>query len=379
MTKPDQAPDARAKLADRLRDRIKTEGPITFRDWMEWALYDGQEGYYCRPGIDRWGRAGDYRTSPERSPLFAATFARYFADLHKTLGGPERWTIAEIGAGGGDFAEGVLATLDHQFPEIFEATNYVIAETSATSSAAAHARLARFAERTEFRPLDQVSIAQGIVFSNELLDSFPLHRVTMRDGKFCELLVGLNRAGEFAWITGPPSDARLAEYFKFVGVHLAEGQIAEVNLAIENWLRNVACRLGEGYIVTVDYGAEAANLYNSVEHQGGTLRAFQRHRFVEDVLARPGEQDITATIDWTFVKKMGEKLGLKTIELQPQDQFLLRSGLLEELERMVADAESEALKLQLRTSAREMILPDGLAASFQVLVQKRIARDADSG
>ena len=339
---------------------------------MESALYDSQEGYYCRPGIERWGRAGDYRTSPERSPLFGATFARYFADLHETLGRPERWTIAEIGAGGGDFAEGVLAALSRQFPEVFCATNYVIDETSANSSAVAHARLARFAERTEFRRLDQLSIAQGVVFSNELLDSFPVHCVTMREGKLCELFVGLNRAGEFAWITGPPSDARLAEYFKFVGVHLAEGQTAEVNLGIEDWLRNVVGRLGEGYIVTVDYGAEADHLYNSAERGSGTLRGFQRHRFVDDVLARPGEQDITATVDWTFVKKVGERLGLKTIELQAQDQFLLRSGLLEELERMVADAKDEAQKLQLRTSAREMILPDGLAASFQVLVQKRI-------
>lgn len=374
MTKPDKATDTRAKLADRLRARIKSEGPITFRDWMELALYDGQEGYYCRSGIDRWGRAGDYRTSPERSPLFAATFARYFADLHKSLGRPERWTIAEIGAGAGHFAEGVLTTLNRQFPEIFDATTYVIDETSANSSAAAHARLGRFAERTEFRRLDQVSIAQGIVFSNELLDSFPVHRVTMRDGKLCELLVGLNQAGLFAWITGPPANERLAEYFKFVGVHLAEGQTTEVNLAIEDWLRNVAGRLSEGYIVTVDYGAEAATLYNGAERGGGTLRAFQRHRFADDVLARPGEQDITTTVDWTFVKKLGEKLGLKTMELQAQDQFLLRSGLLEEMERLVAGTEDDALKLQLRTSAREMILPDGMAASFQVLVQKKIAQ-----
>ena len=80
-------------LADRLRKRIKRAGPITFRDWMNSALYDPEDGYYCRADLQRWGRAGDYRTSPERSPLFAATFARYFASLYEALNAPSRWTI----------------------------------------------------------------------------------------------------------------------------------------------------------------------------------------------------------------------------------------------------------------------------------------------
>jgi SAM-dependent MidA family methyltransferase len=123
-------------------------------------------------------------------------------------------------------------------------------------------------------------------------------------------------------------------------------------------------------VITVDYGAEASALYQTPERVGGTLRAYRQHQFADSVLAHPGEQDITATIDWTFVRKLGEKLGFETILFQRQDQFLTNSGLLEELEQLVAETEDEALKLQLRTSAREMILPTGMAASFQVLVQR---------
>jgi len=361
----------RLSLADRLRQRIKRQGPITFRDWMEAALYDSQDGYYCRQGRERWGRAGDYRTSPERSPLFAATFARYFARLYESLNSPVSWTIVECGAGAGYFAEVLLATLSSRFPPIFSATSYVIDEASAGSSAAAQARLARFAERIEFRRLDSISsIDNGVVFSNELLDAFPLHRVTMRGGKLCEMYVGLDQGGRFEWTVRPLSDSRLSEYFEFAGVHLADGQTAEVNLDLEDWLTNVAGKLRQGYVVTVDYGAEAAELYKNRGPVEGTLRAFRRHQFANDVLADPGEQDITATVSWPFVRRVGEKLGLETIEFQGQDQFLLGAGLLEELERRVAETADEALKLQLRTSAREMILPNGMAASFQVLVQK---------
>ena len=97
-------------LAERLKETIQREGPVTFHDWMKAALYDPAGGYYRRPDLQRWGREGDYRTSPERSELFAATFARYFAKLYSELQQPEDWTIVECGVGNGSFAAGVLHT-----------------------------------------------------------------------------------------------------------------------------------------------------------------------------------------------------------------------------------------------------------------------------
>src|SRR5713226_8231532 len=114
-------------LREHLRARIARDGPITFRDWMEAALYDEREGYYCRPGLPRQGRAGDYRTAPESSPLFAATFACYFsklfADLFFELGSPPTWIIFEAGAGGGEFAYGVLSSLRAKYTDVFSATS----------------------------------------------------------------------------------------------------------------------------------------------------------------------------------------------------------------------------------------------------------------
>jgi SAM-dependent MidA family methyltransferase len=367
-----QTATAYPPIANRLRERIKREGPITFRDWMDTALYDGYEGYYCRRDRQRWGREGDYRTSPERSSLFAATFARYFAGLYEELKRPAEWTIVEVGAGDGEFAYGVLETLQIGFPEVFSATRYVIDEVGAESISHIQERLEPFSGRIEFKSLNDIgSIETGVIFSNELLDAFPVHRVTILENRLCEFYVALNDSGDFIWSIGPPSTPELHEYFEASDIQLKEGQVAEVNLAIEKWLTLAARKISSGYLLTVDYGAETADLYGSPEHVEGTLRAYHRHQLVEDVLSRPGEQDITSSVDWTQVKQVGEQLGLTTIDFDRQDRFLLRAGLLEELETQLQRVSSDAERLRLTTNAREMILPHGMAASFQVLVQKK--------
>jgi SAM-dependent MidA family methyltransferase len=355
-----------AALSDSLRECIRTHGPITFRDWMQAALYDPTNGYYSRSDRVKWGRHGDYRTSPERSSLFAATFARYFAGLFDQLDGPRERTLLEVGAGNGEFAAGVLQTLRRDLPNIFCRTHYVIDEVG--SSARDHL-LKAFSEHVEFAHLEDVQIEHGIVFSNELLDAFPVHRVTTSNGKLSEFYVDVNSKGEFEWLLAEPSTPRLAKYLTDAEVTLGESQIAEINLEIEDWLKTVSSQLGHGFLITVDYGHEAADLYSAHRNEG-TLRGFRRHQFADNVLADPGEQDLTTSIDWSLVKRIGSQLGLHVVQFERQNKFLLRAGLLEQLEHELRFCKTEADKLRLSTAAREMILPDGMAASFQVLVQR---------
>ena len=361
-------------LAARLRERIQLEGPLTFCDWMKAALYDSRDGYYCRTGRGPWGREGDYRTSPERSPLFAATFARYFAGLHEQLGRPTAWTIFEAGAGEGRFAEGLLETLQKSFPNVFAATSCVIDEVSSISRARAQERLRPFADRVQFSSIDEVEINPGVVFSNELLDAFPVHRIVLYGGEFREFYVTVDEKGNFAWLLealSPGLSPRLEGYFEEAGSRPEEGQVIEVSLEIEDWLRRVAARMRSGYVVTVDYGAVAADLYSPGANREGTLRGFQRHQFVDDLLAQPGEHDLTTTVNWSLVKAVGANVGLEFVELSRQDQFLLANGFLEQLDAESRQAKSDVERLQLSSGAREMILPDGMAASFQVLVQRK--------
>lgn len=364
---PDPSP---AALAVRLRERIRAGGPVTFREWMRAALYDPRGGYYTRRGAARWGRGGDYRTAPEVSPLFAATFARYFARLYDELGAPPRLTLVEAGAGAGHFAHGVLGTLARDYPRVFAALDYLVDEESEDARARVSELLAAFGGRVRFARLGGLGepLPAGVVFSNELLDALPVHRVVARGGELRELCVGLDERGQFCWVESEPSTPRLAEHFARVGVALAEGQAAEVNLEAEEWLGRAASAIVRGFVVAVDYGAEARDLYGAPHRRGGTLRAYARHTLVDDPLRAPGEHDLTTTVDWTQLKLAARSSGLEPAPLERLDKFLLAAGLLQQLERESALAPGEAERAGLRLSAREMILPGGMCESFQVLV-----------
>src|SRR5215471_75373 len=166
---------------------------------MKSALYDERDGYYRAVRV-RQGRAGDYRTAPEVSPLFGAVFARYFMKAYFDLATPSEFVIIEVGGGGGDCAHAVLATLQHEFPKVFAATRYVIAEISKHARSQARIKLAEFSDRIQFSQLPDIDrFPNVIVFSNELLDAFPVNRVISRKGKLRELYVGLSE-GNFTWI-----------------------------------------------------------------------------------------------------------------------------------------------------------------------------------
>jgi SAM-dependent MidA family methyltransferase len=356
-------------LAEQFSKRIRREGPITFRDWMEAALYDPEHGYYCRRDLVRWGREGDYRTSPERSVLFGSTFARYFHERFVELGSPDEFTVVEVGPGGGHFALSVLETLERRYPDLLARLRYVLDDVSPAACDVTAQRLSRFATSVDFKPLSDVDA--GVVFANELLDAFPVHRVTMREGKLFELYVDVNERGEFVWTHGPLSDARLLEYLERFQINLDGGQIIEVNLAMRAWLQSVSEKLTRGFLILVDYGAEQGDL---LSRRHGTLRSFTQHQFGIDVLSSPGTQDITSTVDWTAAIEFSKEFGFEVVEFERQDRFLMKHGLLEELEACAALATSDAEALQLRTSTRELILPGGMSESFQVLALRADSR-----
>ena len=374
-------------LEERLRERIRREGPISFYEWMKAALYDEREGYYCRRDRVRQGRQGDYRTAPETSPLFAATFANYFAKLFYDLGSPERFSIVEVGAGSGEFALGVLTSLRAEHAQVSSATNYVIEEESAVSRERCAGSLSGFADRVSVRSptvrdgqLGRVALSEGrasdtitgIIFSNELLDAFPVNRVVMRDGRLRQLYVGLDQ-NVFVWVESDLEQS-IADYCDRIDLRLAEGQIFEINLDAESFIARMAGLLDRGYVITVDYGAARKDLLIDRGRHDGTLRAFRRHQFGDNVLAKPGQQDLTTTIDWTQITEAGERAGLKTIRFDQLDQFLIAEGLLDRLGDITRSVTDSAEAMRLTTSARELILPTGMAASFQVLVQKKTSR-----
>ena len=357
-------------LADRLRERIKREGPISFYDWMKAALYDEEEGYYCRRDIVRRGRLGDYRTLPERTPLFAATLARYFARLFAELGSPEQWTIIEVGAGFGEFAAQVLRTLKSHHERVFAATRYLIDEYTEDGRERAAANLAGLENSYQFCRVSEIAEPfNGIIFSNELIDAFPVHRVKETQGSLRSLYVDLDEHGKFIWAEGD-LDQRIAEFCQRTNLHLDAGRITEINPDADAFIAHAAEMLTSGFVITIDYGDEREALLTSPYRHQGTLRAAYHHQVSGDVLQGPGRRDLTTTIDWTQIREAGDRSGLSVVRYDRLDHFLVSEGLLEEMEVMTRDVD-EAEKASLRAGARELIMPDGMATSFQVLVQRK--------
>jgi len=359
-------------LAARLRSRIQREGPISFHDWMQTALYDERDGYYLRPDLIRQGRAGDYRTAPETSPLFAATFAQYFLKSYFDLGAPRQLIIVEAGAGSGHFARGILTALQSSAPETFAATRYLIDEVSPDARAKARANLAEFGDRVEFCRLDDLlaPFEPAIIFSNELIDAFPVYRVIGRGQTLKQLGVDLTEKGDFVWAECDLNN-EIAEVCATMRLSLAEGQIYELNPGAAAFVSRAAELLNRGLLITVDYGASRDELLSAPNRFAGTLRGFRRHQFADDALANPGEQDLTTTIDWTAMQEAGRRSGFENLRLERLDKFLLNEGLLAALSSLADQLTHPADVINLQTGAREMIRPDGLAASFQVLIQRK--------
>lgn len=363
-------------LEERLRDRIRREGPISFYEWMKAALYDERGGYYCRRDRVRQGRQGDYRTAPEMSPLFGAAFANYFMKSYFDLGAPPSWTIVEIGSGTGDFAHDVLRSLQINSPKVFSATQYIIDEVSADAQSQALSKIAPFKDRLQFCALSELRepLPHALIFSNELLDAFPVHRVIGRGRGVKELRVALDDAGKFAWVDCK-LDGPVAEYCDQIKLQLAEGQVYEVNLRAEQFLSLAAKSIRQGLLITVDYGAERHELLSDPNRFSGTLRAFRKHQFVDDPLSRPGDYDLTTTVDWTQMMEAGQRHGLETLRFERLNEFLMGENVLSEVLNDSSFVADPAERFKLNRDALELIKSDGMAASFQVLVQRKSTRD----
>ncbi len=282
--------EAGPSLSVRLRARIVEAGPLTFRDWMSAALYDEREGYYRGAGRSAGGARATTarrRSAAHSSPRPSRATSR---NSTKSWDGRASFTCSKRAA-----ARVASRTASCEPCGVTRRTSttrsaYVFDESSADSRERAAALLSPFAERVEFRRLSEIDgpLDAAVLFSNELLDALPVHRVTMRGGRLLESYVGTDVDGGFVFVEGEPSTPRLEEYVRRTCGTLEEGQVVEVNFEAGAWVARAAALLGRGFVVTVDYGDEAASLYGAPHRRGGTLRAFRGHELSEDVLRDPG-------------------------------------------------------------------------------------------
>jgi SAM-dependent MidA family methyltransferase len=345
-------------LTQILRARIAHAGPIPFRDFMDAALYHPEHGYYTsgRAGI---GRGGDFFTSVSVGPLFGTLLARQFAEMWERLGEPREFSIVEQGAHRGEFARDVLTALRANSPACFAATRYQIIEPSDALRSAQHATLGEFA--AHWSPtLDALPAFTGVHFSNELLDAFPVHAVAWDGSVWREIHVVLD-GGRFVFtdlpVTSAPLRAALAQL-----PPVPAGYRTEINLAALTWIDALATKLTRGFALVIDYGFPRADYYRP-ERTTGTLTGYARHRRVDDLLAAPGETDLTAHVDFTALAGRALAAGLRVGGFTDQHHFIVALGALH-FPATIPDTPANQRELR---AFKTLMHPQMMGRSFQVI------------
>ncbi len=315
-----------APLVRELRGRIDREGPMRFRDFMDAALYHPRHGYY-RTRPEATSRGGDYVTSPEVHPVFGALVARQIHELWRVMSRPPRFDIVEQGGGRGLLARDIIRWARDRAPDFAAALRYTLVEPSPLLRDEQRRTLSEIVapeEAVVWRD-DLPGAIEGCVLTNELIDAFPVHRVIRNGAELREIYVA-HDGTRFVDQPGPLSDPALARYFENLGLLPGEGCYAEVNLEAPRWIARVSSSLRRGYVLTFDYGYDAAKLY-APWRRDGTLLCFYRQSASSDPYQRIGRQDMTASVDFTTLRRAGEAAGLRAVAMTDQSDFLVRMGI----------------------------------------------------
>jgi SAM-dependent MidA family methyltransferase len=365
---PSKPGDHARALSEILAKRIRAGGPISFAEFMRECLYHPAHGYYSRANARRFG---DYYTSVDVHPIFGRLLARQFAEMWELLDSPRPFVVAESGAGVGRLAGHILDFSARALPEFYAALEYVAVERSNARRAEHPARLADHvaAGRVSSAGDNPREIPAGCIFSNELLDALPAHRVVVENGALREIYVGFEST-RFTEVPGEPSMPALEWYFQEQGITLAEGQQAEVCFEACDWIESAGRALERGFVLTVDYGHEAIALYDE-HHNRGTLLAYRDHTVSENLIDAPGEQDLTTHVNFTAVDLWGRRAGLLRTGLVTQSQFLVALGRGNEFADLYEPGQTEMEKLRARLLLKNLIHPEGLGEKFQVLIQHK--------
>lgn len=307
-------------------------------------------------------------------PLFGGMIAKQLVQMANLLGG-ETFEVVEMGGGRGLLCEDILNWAKKNEPIFYQRLRYYLLETGPHFIKEQKERLASQEREGKVFWLEPEAFGEGEVqiegcfLSNELVDAFPVHRVVLDHGGLKEIYVtGQNGRFEEQW--GKPSDQGISDYFRSMSISLQEGQKAEVNLAALNWMEKVSQCLKKGFILTIDYGYFAEELY-APDRREGTLLCYHQHRTSENLYERLGEQDMTSHVNFTSLIRKGEEAGLRFTGFVPQYQFLIALGILQEVESSGREmAELDALKLRL--SLKHLIEPEaGMGEVFKVLIQHK--------
>ena len=330
-------------LQQLITERIEREGPMTFADYMRMALYEPGRGYYVT-GPSRIGWEGrDYFTNIDVSTLFASCMGQQLLQMWQKLGQPARFIVLEQGAGRGNLAQRVRSWAAQEAPAFNAALDYRTEDVSTGQDVVAGSPQGRAIEKQFAQSTVSVPSMPSVILANELVDAFPVHIVEARGSRLYELFVDVQQ-GRLCEVPGEPSTEAVASYldrYKIPWPRFGDGWRAEINLDALRWMERVAHLIRRGFILTIDYGDRARNLYIRYRRRG-TLACYSRHQLNDRPLEHPGEQDITAHVNFSALIDAGRQHGLRLNTFTTQRLWLENLGIYNELERRRRNEFSEA-------------------------------------
>jgi SAM-dependent MidA family methyltransferase len=379
-----QASDSNPELFDRIVEQIiaSPEQRITFADYMNLVLYHPQQGYYATNQVNIGGQ-GDFFTSPHLGSDFGELLAEQFVEIWEQLDRPHPFTLVEMGAGQGLLVQDISRYLHRHHFECFAALEYIVIEKSTALIAEQQRRLQPLTQSwgsLTWRTWEEIPSESivGCCFSNELVDAFPVHLVTVQAGQLQEVYVGLedDRPYRLTEIIGQLSTPQIQAYFDLVEINLLsddypEGYRTEVNLAALDWVRTVSDRLDQGYLLTIDYGYPVTRYYTPGRYEG-TLQCYYQHAHHSNPYIYIGHQDITAHVNFTALERQGDRCGLQKVGFTQQGLFLMALGLGDRLNALSDPSTTNSLQelIQRREAIHSLMNPIGLG-NFGVLVQSK--------
>jgi SAM-dependent MidA family methyltransferase len=364
-------------LRQKIEQEIRERGPIPFSRYMELCLYDHDLGYYSR-NAQQFGKAGDFYTSSDVHAVFGRLLARQFDEMWRALGSPRQIELLELGPGRGLFAQDVLDWSEKKFPDFFRALRYILVESSPALRERIKETLGRHLDsgKAELGAPDALSKAPShdiptLVFANEFFDALPLEilgtrgslRIDTRDGRFTE-----------TW--AQPSAEEL-EFLDRYSVHPEPDERIEAPLAAQRFMEQMAANIQHGFLVAIDYGYTREE--QLAGRHRGTMKALRAHSISPNPYEAPGEQDITADVNFTALAAAANKHGMQTQKLITQSQFLMGIGEANQFADAFEECHLPQERAKVALQLKHLVTPAGMGESFQVLIaskgveQKKVA------
>lgn len=354
-----------------LLEQIKQspEECISFQQFMEIALYHETEGYYTSK-MTKLGKAGDFYTSSLVHPVFSQVFTSFFHMQIQKNNLPSM--ICEIGGGDGTFARNVLDEWYSKYPSSYTKLHYYIIETSPHHRQAIYQNLANHLEVVHVFPnlialMNEIPTYEGIIFSNELLDAFPVHIVEKRNSTLYEVNVTIDKEGNFAEKLVLCKNDDILQWLHKYNMKLNDGQRMEIPLQMMHWIKDIASWINKGLVITIDYGYKREEWFEN-EHREGSIRGYYKHQLIPNPLWYPGKMDLTSHIHIDPLIEYGNKLGIQCVYEDTQQKFLMASGIIDFLQEN-HDPDPFSEKSKLNRAIRSLVMPGGISSSFHVIMQ----------